>query len=73
MRDALKSTFRDEPYGRQLGEALACIERLVAEGVRHGFFDCSIMCEIGSGGRRHLVIRAGKCHKFTIPEDELSP
>ena len=35
------------------------------------FFDYSIACEIGNGGRRQLVIRAGKSHKFTIPEDEL--
>ena len=36
-----------------------------------GFFDYSITCEIGNGGKRHLVIRAGKSHKFTIPADEV--
>jgi hypothetical protein len=41
------------------------------EGLRHGFFECSMACEIGNGGKRQLVIRAGKSHKFTIPEDEL--
>jgi hypothetical protein len=30
-----------------------------------------ITCEIGNGGKCHLVIRAGKSHKFTIPEEEL--
>ena len=44
---------------------------LIVDGLRHGFFDYSIACEIGSDGRRQLVIRAGKSHKFTIPEDEL--
>jgi hypothetical protein len=43
----------------------------VVDGLRHGFFNCSIACEICSGGKRHLVIRAGKSHKFTIPEDEV--
>ncbi len=41
------------------------------EGLRHGFFDYSITCELGSGRKRHLVIRAGKAHKFTIPEEDL--
>jgi hypothetical protein len=26
---------------------------------------------LGNGGKRHLVIRAGKSHKFTVPEEEL--
>jgi hypothetical protein len=40
-------------------------------GLRHGFFECSVACEIVSGSKRQLVIRAGKSHKFTIPEEEL--
>jgi hypothetical protein len=52
-------------------EALDRLEGLVVEGLKHGFFDYSIVCEIGSGGKRQLVISAGKSHKFTIPEEEL--
>jgi hypothetical protein len=55
----------------QVREALDRLEGLVVEGLKHGFFDYSIACEIGSGGKRQLVIRAGKSHKFTILEDEL--
>ena len=58
-------------YGGQLGEALGHLRRLVVEGLKHGFFDYSISCEIGNKGRRRLVIRAGKNHKFTIPEEDL--
>ena len=58
-------------YGRQVREALERLRGLVIDGLKHGFFDYSITCEIGNGGKRHLVIRAGKSHKFTIPEDEL--
>jgi hypothetical protein len=58
-------------YGRQLREALDRLEGLVVDGLQHGFFDLSITCEVGNGGKRHLVIRAGKSHKFIIPEDEL--
>ncbi len=56
------------------GQVLAALDRLrslVVDGLKHGFFDYSISCEIGNKGRRQLVIRAGKSHKFTIPEDDL--
>jgi hypothetical protein len=55
----------------QLRETLDRLEELVVDGVRHGFFDFSIACEIANGGKRKLVIRAGKSHQFTIPEDEV--
>ena len=55
----------------QVREALDCLEGLVLDGLKHGFFDYSITCEIGKGGKRCLVIRAGKSHKFTIPADEV--
>jgi hypothetical protein len=55
----------------QVRDALDRLEGLVVDGLKHGFFDYSIACEIGTGGKRHLVIRAGKSHKFTIPADEV--
>jgi hypothetical protein len=70
MRDAPVSPVTRAHRG-QIAEALARIEDVVVDGLRHGFFDCSIACEIGNGGKRQLVIRAGKSHKFTIPEEEL--
>jgi hypothetical protein len=57
----------------QAREALDRLEGLVVDGLRHGFFDYSITCETGNGGKRLLVIRAGKSHKFTIPEEEVLP
>ena len=54
----------------QVREALDRLEGLVVDGLKHGFFDYSIACEIASGGKRQLVIRAGKSHKFTITENE---
>jgi hypothetical protein len=71
MRDESAPSVQNCGYGRQLREALARIEGLVLDGLRHGFFDYALACEIGKDGRRQLVIRAGKSHKFTIPEDEL--
>jgi hypothetical protein len=65
----------NQPFERgkngQVREALDRLEALVVDGLKHGFFDYSIACEVANGGRRQLVIRAGKSHKFTIPEDEV--
>jgi hypothetical protein len=47
------------------------IERLLVEGVKHGRFDYSITCEIGTGGRRLLIVKAGKSHKFSIMEPDV--
>jgi hypothetical protein len=55
----------------QVREALNRLEGLVVDGLKHGFFDYSIACEVASGGKRQLVIRAGKSHKFTIQEHEV--
>lgn len=55
----------------QVREALDRLEGLVVDGLKHGFFDYSIACEVANGGKRQLVIRAGKSHKFTITENEV--
>lgn len=55
----------------QVREAFDCLEGLVVEGLKHGFFDYSIACEIANGGKRKLMIRAGKSYIFTITEDEM--
>jgi len=51
--------------------------RLVAEvydGVRHGYFEFGLTCEVVNQERRRLTIRAGKTYQFTIPkEDCLQP
>lgn len=70
MRDAPTPALISGHRG-QFAEALRHVERVLTEGLHHGFFECSITCEIANGGRRQLVIRAGKSHKFTIPESEL--
>ena len=59
------------PPGAQVRTALDRLNELVVDGLRHGFFDIEIGCEVGNGGKRHLTIKAGKSHKFTIPETEL--
>ena len=55
----------------QVCEALDCLEGFVVEGLKHGLFAYSIVCEIANGGKRKLMIRAGKSYMFTITEDEM--
>jgi hypothetical protein len=70
MRDIKTAQITRTKEG-QFVEALAHLEKVVLDGMRHGFFEYAIACEIGNGGKRQLVIRAGKSNKFIIPEDEL--
>mgnify|MGYP002063146448 CR=1 FL=1 len=43
----------------------------VDDGLRHGYFDLAVTCETVNGKKRRLTIKAGKNHRFTIPEDEI--
>ena len=64
----IKDRFRAK--SGQICEALDRLEGLVVDGLKHGFFDYSIACEIANG-KRKLMIRAGKSYMFTIAEDEM--
>ena len=57
--------------GPQFREAIELVREIVLDGLRHGYFRCTISGEIGRGNRREVVIEAGKSHKVTIPQDEL--
>jgi hypothetical protein len=57
--------------GPQLRAALNRLTDEVNEGLRHGFFEIRVTCETGSGAKRHMLIQAGKSHKFTIPVNEI--
>ena len=71
MCDDTPSQARERSRGGQLRKALDHVEQIIVDGLRHGFFEYAISCEVVHGRKRQLVIRAGKSHKFTIPEDEL--
>jgi hypothetical protein len=62
---------KPEPDG-ELVEALNKLSEEVRAGLRHGFFQCKVTCEITNGGKRRLIIRAGKSHHFIIGKEELS-
>ena len=55
----------------ELSGALAKLEQEILDGLRHGFFEYVVSCEIVTGAKRRLTIRAGKSHRFMIPEEDL--
>ena len=60
MRNEPTATYAGRSSGPQVREALARIEQVVLDGLRHGHFRCAISCEIGKGAIAELVIDAGK-------------
>jgi len=63
-----KSAHRGEC---ETARALLRLESEVREGLAHGFFELSITCEVIKGGKRRLIISAGKSYQFVIPEREV--
>ena len=51
--------------------ALVQLREILEDGLRHGFFEFAVSCEIVKDKKRQLVIRAGKSHQYMIPEHEL--
>jgi hypothetical protein len=58
-------------YSDQVRSALDLIESLVVEGIKHGHFDYAVSCEMGTNGRRLLIVKAGKSHKFSLTEADV--
>jgi hypothetical protein len=51
----------------------SAVRRILSEiddGLRHGYFDFALTCEITGNGRRRLTLRAGKNYQFLIPTDD---
>ena len=60
-----------DPHQDNVQLVLAILTELTLDGIRHGFFELGVTCEIVHGRKRRLVIKAGKSHQFTIAEEEL--
>ena len=71
MHEALHTNTPVCRGGPRFVEAFDRLARVLVDGLQHGFFDYSLSCEVVKGGKRQFVIKAGKSHLFTIPEDEL--
>ncbi len=55
----------------ELDRARIRLWAIVEDGLRHGFFECTVSSEVVNGKKRRLLIKAGKSDQFTIAEDEL--
>ena len=71
MAENISQVAKPSQREGQAHEALRRIEALVIDGLRHGHFEYTLACEIGSGGKRQLVIRAGKSRRFLIAPEEI--
>jgi hypothetical protein len=61
------------PNARQAPAIDHALNRVLAEihdGLRHGFFEFTLTCEVIGQERRRLTLRAGKSHQFVIPKEE---
>jgi len=71
MHETNISPTAPKVYSTPVQSAFDLVEKLLIEGIRHGHFDYAITCETGTGGRRLLIVRAGKSHKFSIMESDV--
>jgi hypothetical protein len=60
----------DTPRSSSLDRAFRRILADIREGLRFGYFELHIDCEVITGGRRRVTIRFGKSYQFVIPEDD---
>ena len=57
--------------GAQLRQAMQELNTVIQDGLKHGFFDYRLTCEIVNGQKRRFVICAGKSYSFIIAEEAL--
>ena len=62
MTPTLRNGSRDRALQRVLAE--------IHDGLRHGYFELTLACEIVSQDRRRLILRAGKSYQFVIPKED---
>ena len=55
---------------RTLEKTLIQITETIRSGIKHGFFDCQINCEIVKGNKRKITIKTGKSYQHYISEDD---
>jgi hypothetical protein len=49
------------------------LNRILAEieaGLRHGYFDIRLTCDLVGNGRRRLTLRAGRNYQFLVPAED---
>ena len=50
------------------------LDKIIQEyvtGLRHGFFEITIKCEVIKEKKRELTVKAGKSHRYVVREEEI--
>jgi hypothetical protein len=69
QRPGMENAANSEEH--ELQRAFRKLESEIRDGLRHGFFEVFVSCEVIKDGKRRLIIRAGKSYVFVIPEEEV--
>lgn len=56
---------------KDIDDALQKVTTEVLEGLKHGFFECSITCETIKGNDRRLLLKSGKSHSFVLKKEDI--
>jgi hypothetical protein len=58
------------PSTAALDRALRRILAEIHDGLRHGYFEYTLSCEVIGQERRRVILKAGKTHQFVIPKED---
>ena len=64
------SGLRTGPSAGALDRAVRRVLHELDAGLKHGYFEFTLTCEVIGQGRRCLQLRAGKHYQFVIPAEE---
>src|SRR5262245_3261144 len=59
-----------EPPPNSLDHALRRVITEIQDGLRHGFFQFTLTCEVVEHERRRLILQAGKSYRFLIQKTD---
>ena len=60
----------NEHQAPAIDRAMSRILAEIHDGLRHGFFEFTLTCEVVGQERRRLTLRSGKSHQFVLSKDE---
>ena len=70
MTNPRATPTREAAPAASIDRALNRVLTEIHEGLRHGYFEYVLTCEVVGQERRRLTLRAGKSHQFVISKDE---
>ena len=71
----MESKVPDDVQGNnshELKRALKKFEQRLKRGLRHGFFKCTVTCDVVKDKKRRLTFEAGEVDRYFIGREELT-